>query len=465
MVVMQLLFDSLSRCFGIPLDPNDQQGPNGLGAQPLGASNSRNQSKEQDKSSHNSRSYDNQHHRHHHPDHHRDHDSLKLHDPEWDNLFETVSQHQRSSACCYSAAANPLEDDQVPDAELEQETLDRAQQQAFGGKHIRSSSSSSHKDVLRKARRESTKRKLNIFRNENEHKRTASSSSFASRLLGSETGFQTGAILCFANPIFDSEDDDVRLYRDDRDGEDTINSTLYFDAKYEHMVENRPPMPLYPEQALRLSETHNDEIVKIYKSGALKHKIKSIYCPSGSSLRSRSNSNGGASSSGAPPSSRHGARPGPRSMADSSSDVDDYDSISVHSRHRHTAQNYSSNNRGCSPSQQSTSPIPPPLVTKSRQELNVISDWVFSSTGKSSEQLNHDQQQKQIQQLQQQQQEQKQDQMETIPPSLKLMNNSSLSTQALTPTPSASDTQLSPKKERCEFDFGHNVVGQVIGEI
>ena len=77
----------------------------------------------------------------------------------------------------------------------------------------------------------------------------------------------------------------------------------------------------------------------------------------------------------------------------------------------------------------------PPSVTKSRQELDVISDWVFSKNQSGEEGK----------------QESEPPQSEASPPSLKLMNNSSLSTQALTPTNSASDTHLSPKKVTCTY--------------
>ena len=79
-----------------------------------------------------------------------------------------------------------------------------------------------------------------------------------------------------------------------------------------------------------------------------------------------------------------------------------HSNIQSTSPYRHNAQSYKSDD-GMSPMQ--TSAIPsPPMVTKSRQEPDVISDWVFSSN-QSGEQVR----------------------IETIPPSLKLMNNSSLS--------------------------------------
>ena len=73
-----------------------------------------------------------------------------------------------------------------------------------------------------------------------------------SRFLNNHQGVANA--LCFATPIRDEDDDDdeddAPLNEPDDDStlntcEDTITSTLYFDAKYSHLVENRPPMPLF----------------------------------------------------------------------------------------------------------------------------------------------------------------------------------------------------------------------------
>lgn len=437
MVLMQILFDSLSRCFGIPFDPTSgdhRRNKNGgmtesIGALPLGESrSSRNQSNDQ---FHNdaqvcaSSSYDQQ---------QRCSNSAQCNNlksqPEWKNLLERVSLRHKSTSCC---GGNPLDaTDKTTYSKLEQEIRHKAHLQAvqYNRRDSRSSSSSSlHKDVLRKARKESNKRKLDIFRDEIDPKRSsASSASFASRFLGSETGFQTGAMLCFANPIFDSEDDDLRLTREDRDGDETITSTLYFDAKYEHMIQNRPPMPLYREQSLSISEHHGNEIIQLFQSGGIKHEIKSIYC------RRRNGSN-----EKMPPPPPPSAKPEPISMADSCSDAEDENL----SEYRNNASfipapnnvlSYKSDD-GFSPSY--ASPIrSPPSVARSRQELDVISSWVFDSNNNSTDQ---------------------QGSVDNLPPSLKLMNNSSLSTQALTPTPSASDAHASPTKTHNNTYFDQNI--------
>ncbi len=283
----------------------------------------------------------------------------------------------------------------------------------------------------------------------------------------------------------------------DRDGEETITSTIYFDAKYEHIVEKRPPMPLYRDQALRLGEGDNDEIVKIFESGCIKHTIQSIsYCQPnanghghGQRGRERGCGRGRKSPVGSGSGSGVGVVPpfhpqnyprmtGSKSMADSSSDAED-DSVencsSDRSRVRVQGNHVSCTNTDCSISNsnganincaqsykaddgfptQSLSSIPsPPSVSKSRQELDVISDWVFSSsTGAVSRDVNEDTYEEN-------------DRGETMPPSLKLMNNSSLSTQALTPTPSASDNNLSPKKDEYKYiEQYSDVAGSIAAEI
>jgi len=125
---------------------------------------------------------------------------------------------------------------------------------------------------MEKARKKSNKRKLDIFRKPPER----NPSSF-SKLLGSNSTIPQ--MLCFANPIFDSSDDDLKLFRDDYTvDEETIASTLYFDARYEHVVQNKKPVPLYQEFSVPFSES-NDDIIKIYNMGS-HQSIRNVYCDS-----------------------------------------------------------------------------------------------------------------------------------------------------------------------------------------
>ncbi len=525
MVVMQLLFDSLSRCFGLPLHPDDnhdhkrnrhrnQSSRNTkppLGSQPLGVSKSRTRSNEHLKDL----SHDEQLEHHHNNDNSNfnsdtgstrnrrkeSNNSLKLHDAEWDRLFDTVSHHQQSSACCFSPTANPIHEHDVTEFPLLEPSPGRTGSfcnvsLSRPKRHTsRNSSTSSSKDVLlRKARKEINKRKLDIFRSDpssrhqyqQPYKRsaTSNSSSFASRLLlGGSSTESPGALLCFANPIFDDDDDDMRLYREgnDRDGEDTITSTLFFESQYEHVVENGPPVPLYYDQALTLDEEHDDEIVKLYENGCIKHEIKSIFCRTNNSQRNDNDENNVAGTSPPPPPPQEQLKPGPKSMADSTSSNEDLDEYLLqkvvrqncgildnnhkpllsdltstphhhhdHQQQHHKIQLYKSDDGFLSTQPTNTmSTIPsPPSVSKSRQGLNVISDLVFdqsvgtgigvgatsirrcSRSGGNGGSTSP-----------------------TSPPMLKLMNYSSLSsgTQALTPVNSASTGHFSPKKEDCTY--------------
>mmetsp|Transcript_20709 Transcript_20709/g.31153 ORF Transcript_20709/g.31153 Transcript_20709/m.31153 type:complete len:253 (-) Transcript_20709:194-952(-) len=68
---------------------------------------------------------------------------------------------------------------------------------------------------------------------------------------GSALKFSVAQALCFATPVVDDteEDHSLRITESDCNTlntcEDTITSTLFFEKKYAHIVENRPPMPLF----------------------------------------------------------------------------------------------------------------------------------------------------------------------------------------------------------------------------
>ncbi len=190
------------------------------------------------------------------------------------------SMHKRSQSASSFASESSSDDRQ------QAQTLSKAKLRASSSSISRnrrtsvlskSSSSLSHKASLEKARTRSNKRKLDIFRN------VEQPSAFSKFLGGGSQvgGFTGGAMLCFANPIFDSTDDDMRILRrrenidDAAADEETITSTLYFDAKYEHIVEDRQPMPLYRDY-LVVQNNSSDEIMQMYQSGENK-RIRSIY--------------------------------------------------------------------------------------------------------------------------------------------------------------------------------------------
>lgn len=112
------------------------------------------------------------------------------------------------------------------------------------------------------------------------------SSSFASRFI--DSNFRGGnAILCFARPILDEEEAHCLSLRRSSPSttttmadDDTITSTLYFDAQYEHVVQNQAPVPLQPEFLVPL-DGEPDTILNIYLSGS-HQTIQSIQCRSSS---------------------------------------------------------------------------------------------------------------------------------------------------------------------------------------
>lgn len=91
-----------------------------------------------------------------------------------------------------------------------------------------------------------------------------------SRLLNQHPGVANA--LCFATPVRDEDDDDaVPLNEPDDDStlntcEDTITSTLYFDAKLATMVESSPPMPLYQQYVV--DDGRSDSIKRIVESNS-----------------------------------------------------------------------------------------------------------------------------------------------------------------------------------------------------
>ena len=93
-----------------------------------------------------------------------------------------------------------------------------------------------------------------------------SSSNSLSRLLSNHPN--VAQALCFATPVRDEdEEDDLPLNVEPDDDstlntcEDTMTSTVYFDSKYAHVVEKRPPMPLFSHFKVSDEEDHIRKIV------------------------------------------------------------------------------------------------------------------------------------------------------------------------------------------------------------
>jgi hypothetical protein len=302
----------------------------------------------------------------------------------------STSLNAHNSACC----GVPLQDYHEHMADIDRSHavfLAQARKKAAASnrrsksKLATSSSTDSRKSSLEKARRKSYKRKQDIFRKSTE---SSSSSSFSNFFLGNAAFPQ---VLCFANPIFDSEDNEQKL----REGDDltvddeTITSTLYFDARYEHLEENQQPIPLYHE--FRVMQTGSDhDIINIFYGHS--HKtISSVYCEK-------------------PP-----PPPGPTSsvMDDTSSSEESSDESTHRLFYQRTflvEQADETQNASC---------IPSPPMCRSRNELGVIEDII---------------------------------RRDDLPPGLKLISKSSNSSAALTPACSSkSNTSQSPNVENSKL--------------
>jgi hypothetical protein len=107
--------------------------------------------------------------------------------------------------------------------------------------------------AYQKKRKSPTTKRDEIFRSrdvERRDKPEPQSNSF-SRFLSSHQGNLVTA-LCFATPVHDEEEPNEILKTESdcntlNTAEDTITSTLFFERKYAHIVEHRPPMPLFSD--------------------------------------------------------------------------------------------------------------------------------------------------------------------------------------------------------------------------
>ncbi|KAL7486031.1 hypothetical protein ACHAW6_011630 [Cyclotella cf. meneghiniana] len=61
--------------------------------------------------------------------------------------------------------------------------------------------------------------------------------------------------------------------------DDTITSTLYFDQKYSHVVQTRPPMPLFHSQMVPCTDYQSDELTKIIKKKQMSSSSSSPHHP------------------------------------------------------------------------------------------------------------------------------------------------------------------------------------------
>ena len=220
----QTLFDSVCRCFGhTPPTPTGGSGGQSNASQPIVTSNS------------------------HSSDVKRRTNRLELKNKEFDTLFEDGrqrgggSRHHSSERKppTSSSSRKPKQQGSSPDHLEHARAVAKAKLAANPSRY-------------RSKRKRSGKAKEDIFRSKQpiDHTHTSASTQQTtfSRLLNPSLA------LCFATPIRGTEeevDETVLRSTDASDTntlntcEDTISSTVVFDSKYSHVVETRPPMPLF----------------------------------------------------------------------------------------------------------------------------------------------------------------------------------------------------------------------------
>mmetsp|Transcript_12851 Transcript_12851/g.18883 ORF Transcript_12851/g.18883 Transcript_12851/m.18883 type:complete len:256 (-) Transcript_12851:173-940(-) len=102
--------------------------------------------------------------------------------------------------------------------------------------------------------------------------------------------FSVAQALCFATPVVDDTEEcnSIKLSESDCNTlntcEDTITSTLFFEKKYAHIVENQPPMPLFNQfkvddknelRRIVAADSHNSmKIVHLMKKAPRKTVVK-----------------------------------------------------------------------------------------------------------------------------------------------------------------------------------------------
>jgi hypothetical protein len=148
----------------------------------------------------------------------------------------------------------------------------------------RKRSAQAREEIFRSKEDRTTHASRHNTKTSSNHHRNGANSSSSFNYYTPQTDFSRllnpSLALCFATPIRGTEEEPEEVDMKSVDnsdtatlntnGEDTITSTLYFDAKYAHIQESRPPMPLFNQ----------------FKIGQAKDEIRTIMATdSHSSLR------------------------------------------------------------------------------------------------------------------------------------------------------------------------------------
>lgn len=226
----QSLFDSVCRCFGHEdLEPSGNSSSNG--SQGIRESTSQISAR-------------------------RRTNRLELKDKEWDELFEKTNQ-----ANSKSPAKSPKSD--------ELEVLDMKNAHALAQAKL--AANPPHRNNLRRKR--PAQARDDIFRSKNKVDSAGNGAwGGAARTGLSQLWGNPSLALCFATPVRgtseEPEETDLRSV-DASDTatlntcEDTITSTVYFENKYSHITETRPPMPLFSQFKIG---NEKDEISSVMNS-------------------------------------------------------------------------------------------------------------------------------------------------------------------------------------------------------
>ena len=248
-MVVQAVFDSLSRCFGATGHVNNNQSPQSDNYQVA----YREDGTIQDSSGKSSNKYNenvealDSHRRQGRPL------GIELNDEEYDNLFIDISNRRGVNVENRTNGNTVSRRMRAPDMEVEYADVSAKLNEAA--------------KPSRHASPRKIDRKNDIFRS-----RVAPSQSFASRLLGRESFARA---LCFANPVHDCRTGGQGITKTDTYGantvntaEDTLTSTVCFDAKHSHLVEKRPPMPLFNRYKVECNNHEDNTLIGIVNSGS-----------------------------------------------------------------------------------------------------------------------------------------------------------------------------------------------------
>lgn len=211
---------------------------------------------------------------------------LELHDQEWDALFEKDTSNNKKStgrnnssdkASFLTGKNSPPHKDRNDEGSSGSNSKPKSPDIDVGYASVFAKAKEAAQPARHTTPRKSTvDRKADIFRS-----RTAPNPSFASRLLASDAVFKA---LCFANPVHDCnimpygrreknvdancEEDDCSVQSQLSTAEETMTSTVCFENKYNHQMENRPPMPLFDRYKVGCDVIKDNELISIVNSGS-----------------------------------------------------------------------------------------------------------------------------------------------------------------------------------------------------